>query len=124
MSESDREVLLRKEGPFCLSAAIGESPRKKKGEVAEPVSDFPSTKNRDVPADELADQLARVDKQRKRAFEIVEAGVEALSGEPEPEFADDDARWRRNLDEVAEAVFAVIGEHLEAELMKRLPGSE
>lgn len=121
LSESDREIFLRQKG-FSLTAAIGESPRKKKGEAAGPASDFSSTKSRDVeiPLDELEALRAEVDRRMKRAVEIVDAGVKALAGEPEPVFADDYAKWRNWLDEVREAVLAVIGEHLEAELRERL----
>jgi hypothetical protein len=126
MPEYEREVYLRAEGPFSLTDAVGERRRKR-------ASDNSSTNSRneekgdvEISDEQRAYRLAEIDRQRKLAVEIVEAGVKALADESQPpEYADESARWLGKLREVAAAVVAVIGEGLEAELTKRLlPGTE
>lgn len=127
LPERDRAAFQRTRG-FSLSEAIGESRRKKR---ATSEADHYSSTNSPageapIPEDELVDRLAEVEQRVKLAITIVEAGEQALAkvGEPQPEeFADDRGRWQAKLSEVADAVLAVIHEHLEEELRKRLlPG--
>jgi hypothetical protein len=117
MPEDERAIFLRAKG-LSLSEAVGEG--------REEPSDYSPTNSRnfedevEIPADELEDRRAEVERQKNLAHKIVDAGVKALKGEPTPEYADDDARWASVLDEVAADVLAVLFAHLPAELKKRL----
>ncbi len=124
LPESDREVFLRAERPFSLSAAVGE--RRKKKDAA-PASDYSPTNSSEpeISDDERGARLAEVNWQRQAADEIIEAGVEALAEEPYSGYAAADPRLRSKLREVAAAMDKVIRAGLDAELKKRLlPGAE
>lgn len=122
MSDGEREILLKQEGPFSLSRAVGESPRKK-DETADQTSDYSSTNSQDVeiPGDEIADRRAEVEWRLELTFAVVDAIEKRLAGDPLPEYDRDPACWENDLHEVVESLRAVAGEHLLAELKRGLP---
>lgn len=121
MPEAEREPYMRLEGPFSLTKAIEGRSKKRSKKPAGPAPDYSSTNNPEIPADEVADRLAEIDQRLKLAVEMVGRGEEALAGEPQPEYADDDARWKRKLSEIAEDVVVVVSAHLKNELERRFP---
>jgi hypothetical protein len=123
LPERDRAAFQRASG-FSLAAGHGEGKKGKKGAATIRQTNSPAEAEVEIPADELADALAQVERRIKLAIEIVQAGEAALGDEPQPpEYADDDERWRNMLRQVADAVHAVIDQHLGAELKQRLlPG--
>jgi hypothetical protein len=123
LPESDRMLWQRVNG-FSLSAAVGEHRTKKDATEESGTGQAPnysSTNSPEIPADELADRLEEIDQRLKLAVEMVSKGEEALAGEPQPEYAADDARWKLKLSEIAEDVCTVISAHLMKELERRVP---
>jgi hypothetical protein len=121
LPERDRDAFQRVKG-FSLTEAIGERRRTAVATVSQ--ADRPM--DVEVPADELADRRAEIDRRFKLGLAMVKAGEAALAGESHPpEFAEDAQRWRNKLGEVAGDVLAVVNAGLEAELVRRLlPGVE
>jgi len=122
LPEADRERRQRFKG-FSLSEAIGERRTKKAAENSgtDQAADYSSTNSHEISDEERADWFDEIERRLTRAVKIVNAGKEALAGEPEPQFADDDARWQHKVHETAEDVLAIIDAHLRKELQRRFP---
>ncbi len=136
LPERDRAIYQRVRG-FSLSEAIGERRRKRKapGEAGEVsgggrAADYSRANSRrraaeggreGIPADELDDRRAEIDRRFTVAIKMIDAGKAALADGPKPpEYAGDPARWLSELRETADDMRAVINEGLEAALKKRL----
>jgi hypothetical protein len=122
LPEADREPWMRVQW-FSLAKAVEGRKRKDANEDSGTGQDSGlfATNNPEIPADELADRLAEIDQRFKLAIEMVNAGEAALAGEPQPpEYADDAAKWKSKLREVADTALAVIEAHLGEELRQRL----
>jgi hypothetical protein len=120
MPEAEREPYMRLEGPFSLTKAIEGRSNKRSKKPAGPAPDYSSTNTPEIPDDERADWLAEIDQRVKLAVKMVSRGEEVLMGDPQPEYAADDARWTQKVSDVAEAVLTVIEAHEAQQLRKEL----